>query len=177
MSIAKGRRVIGYVTGRSGVFDRRPFYQIRLDKDASAQFDQLLSKGNAAGRCTVAVSVSYHQPDRLRVTEIDPPDYELRAVTGYVRGDTIRIQGREGVSCGLDLSARFGVPLVREQLRGATQRAVEYLVMRIPSRKRDVIEFIPDVDLTHSDVDTFVAGSVTAAMSILPAEEFSDWEK
>ncbi len=170
------RRVIGYVMGNAGLFGRSPFYEIRLDKKAVSEIDRLLAQGNAARRCTVILAVTYHQPDRLRVLEADPPEYESRASGAYLRGDAMRVQGREGVSCNLDLSARLGVEALRHELRVAGGRAKAFVVLRVPSRKRDIIELIPDVDLDLSEKDVIVAGSVAAATAMLPPEDFSDWE-
>ncbi|HEX4055618.1 MAG TPA: hypothetical protein VHX86_15240 [Tepidisphaeraceae bacterium] len=172
-----GRRTIGYVMGSAGFFARSPFYEIRLDKKkAVPELDRLLAKGNAKQRCTVTLTASFHQPDRLRVTEIDPPDYESRASAAYLRGDVMRVQGREGISCGLDLSARLGVQALRNELRLASERAKAFVVLRVPSRKRDIIELIPDVDLDLTEKDVIVAGSVAAATAMLPPEDFSDWK-
>jgi hypothetical protein len=178
MAITKAtRRTIGYVAGHSGAFARSPFYEIRLDKKKAApELDRLLAKGNVANRCTIALTASFHQPDRLRVTEMDPPDYESRASPAYVRGDVMRVQGREGISCSLDLSARVGVQALRNELRLARERAKVFVVLRVPSRKRDIVELIPDVDFNLSDQDAIVAGSVAATSVALPPEDFSDWE-
>jgi hypothetical protein len=171
------RRTIGYVMGNAGAFARSPFYEIRLGKEKGVpQLDRLLAKGNVANRCTIALTASFHQPDRLRVTEIDPPDYESRASAAYVRGDVMRVQGREGVSCNLDLSARLGVQALRNELRLASKRAKVFVVLRVPSRKRDIVELIPDVDFDLSEADVIVAGSVSAMTAALPLEDFSDWE-
>jgi hypothetical protein len=171
------RRTIGYVIGAAGSFARFPFYEIRLDKKkAVPELDRLLAKGNVAQRCTVTLSASFHQPDRLRVTEIDPPDYESRASAAYLRGDVMRVQGREGISCGLDLSARLGVQALQNELRLASKRAKTFVILRVPSRKRDIIELIPDIDLDASEKEMLIAGSVAAATTTLPPEDFSDWE-
>jgi hypothetical protein len=170
------RSTIGYVVGEGGRFGRLPFYSVRLARAQCKELDELLAKAGAEQRRTTTLTASFHQPDRLRLTEIDPPAYEVRATSYYVRGDVVRVQGKEGVSCGLDLSARFGVPLVRQQLAQATAKARQYVELRVPSRKRDVIEFIPDVDLKPSEEDTLVAGSVAAATAALSIEDFSDWE-
>jgi hypothetical protein len=127
------------------------------------------------------VTATFHQPNRLRITEFDAPDYEVRSATQYVRGDVIRVHGKEGVSCGLNISAKFGVPLIREQLAGAMAKAREYLEFRVPSRKRDVIEFVPDSDFRQltcvDDADLLAEASIWAAARVLPPEDFSDWEK
>jgi hypothetical protein len=173
------RATIGYVMGVGGRFGRLPFYSVRFGLPQCKELDGLLAKSGAQRRRTTTLTASFHQPNRLRLTEVNPPDYEFRAAACYVRGDVIRVQGKEGVSCGLDLSARFGVPIVREQLGLAMAKAREYVELRVPSRKRDVIEFIPDTELNApvSDEDALIAGSVGALTDALPPEDFSDWEK
>jgi hypothetical protein len=171
------RTTIGYVLGASGRFDHSPFYCLRLSIDACRQFNELLGRVSASHRCTATLTASFHQPDRLRITEIDPPEYERRAAAQYVRGDVVRVQGREGVSCGLDVSSQFGIPLIRQQLNLAMARASKYVEFRVPSRKRDVIEFVPDIDVENADEATLVAGSIAAATAALRPEDFSDWEK
>lgn len=168
------RTVLGYVNGQSGQFGRLPFFALRLSLDQAAALDGLLGRAGAQSRNTTTLTASFHQPARLRVTEIEPPDYELRAAAQYVRGDVVRVQGKEGVSCGLDVSARFGIPLLREQLSAARGRARDFLELRVPSRKRDLVEFVPDVDLTTTSDEA--AALAAAQVAGLEAEDFSDWE-
>jgi len=170
------RRVLGYVIGLGGTFGRTPFYQLTLQKPALELFQQLLGKCSAAGRSTVTVTASYHQPDRLRITEAAPPDYEARAARDYVRGDAMRVNGREGVSCGIDLTSQSGVPALLSALRMAGRRARSSVTLKVVSRKRDVVEIIPDTDLPAATDEALVAGSVAAAAAVLPPEDFSDWE-
>ncbi|MDP9175184.1 MAG: hypothetical protein M3O30_15155 [Planctomycetota bacterium] len=171
------RTTIGYVLGESGHFDRSPFYRLRLSIAECRRFDELLERVRAGHRCTATLTASFHQPDRLRVTEIEAPEYERRAAAQYIRGDVVRVQGREGISCGLDVSGQFGIPLIRQQLGLAMARAAQYVEIRVPSRKRDVVEFVPDVDLESGEDNALVSGSVSAATSVLPREDFRDWEK
>lgn len=174
------RKVLGYVIGSGGRFDRAPFYSLRLRLVQCRELNKLLAMSDGQGRRTTTLTASFHQPDRLRVTEIEAPDYERRASAQYVRGDVIRVQGKQGVSCGLDISAKFGVPLVREQLAGAMGKAMNYIEFRIPSRGRDVIEFIPDTELKTAvrtdDTDLLAEASVALAAEVLVPEDFSDWE-
>jgi hypothetical protein len=170
------RKTLGYVQGARGRFSTSPFYRLHLPvHDACPKLDQLLQKAATEGRVTATVTASFHQPDRLRITMVNAPDYEQRAAAQYVRGDVIRIQGRVGVSCGMDVSGQFGVPLLREKLGDAVRRAKEFVELRVPNRKHDVVEFWPDVDLLPND--DIVSASVAAAGAVLPKEDFSDWEK
>ena len=170
------RSTIGYIIGNGGQFSRTPFYRLRLPTPKCEELDSLLAKADGQHRRTTTLTASFHQADRLRVTEVDPPEYELRAAAQYVRGDVLRVQGKEGISCGLDISARFGIPLVREELRRAMTRAAEFVEFRVPSRNRDVIEFVADVDLREDEGKVFVAASTAAAVATLPTEDFTDWE-
>ncbi len=54
--------------------------------------------------------------------------------------------------------------------------AKAFVILRVPSRKRDIIELIPDIDLDASEKEMLIAGSVAAATTTLPPEDFSDWE-
>jgi hypothetical protein len=151
-----------------------------LDLAKCRKLDALLTQADGPGRRTTTLTATYHQPNRLRITQVEAPDYELRAAAQYVRGDVLRVQGKERVSCGLDVSARFGVPLLREQLAEAMTKAREYVEFRVPSRKRDIVEFIPDSELKRlaraDDTELLAKASMWAAGRVLPPEDFSDWE-
>ena len=174
------RKVLGYVKGSRGRFDHTPFYSLRLRLGECRELNELLAKVDGQGRHTMTLAATFHQPDRLRLMEVEAPEYERRAAAQYVRGDIIRVQGKQGVSCGLDISGKFGVPLVREQLAGAMAKAKEFIEFRVPSRKRDVIEFVPDTELIRSierdDADLLAEASAAAAAEVLEPEDFSDWE-
>jgi hypothetical protein len=171
------REFIGSVLGDSGGFHRRPFYRVRLTTSACTELDALLARVDGEQRHTATLTATYDQPARVKVTKVDGPDYERSAAPQYLRGDVVRVQGRPGASCNLDVSARFGIPLFRAQLKLACERAEQFVDLRVPSHNRDVIEFIPDVDLNSSDDDTLVSGSIAAVTATLPPEDFSDWEK
>jgi hypothetical protein len=175
MTVINNRRVIGFVHGSGGFFAQSPFYVLQLDKKSARQLDKLLEQGNSSSRCEVTITATFHQPDRLRITETDPPDYEARAVDTYVRGDVIRVQGKPGVTCSLAVSARWGVPAIQSQLRRAASRASKFLLLRVPNRKRDVVEFVADEDLASEPVDANVAASMASAANLLPEESFDDW--
>lgn len=59
-------------------------------------------------------------------------------------------------------------------------KAMNYIEFRIPSRGRDVIEFIPDTELKTAvrtdDTDLLAEASVALAAEVLVPEDFSDWE-
>lgn len=173
------RHTVGYVTGSGGHFGRTPFFQIRLLKEDGANLDRLLTSDNKERRGTMTITVSFHQPDRLRITEVDPPEYERRAAQNYLRGDILRVQGREGVSCSLDLSMLWGVPAFQTGLRSAVQRAAEFIVFSVPSRKRNLVEFVADIDSpnTDSDLEALAHASMALAAQTLAVEDFSSWKK
>jgi len=173
------RTSVGYVRGQRGRFARVPFFSLRLNPEQCRRLDELLKRIDADSRHGSTLTITHEQPDRIRVTETEAPDYELRAAEQYVRGDVIRIQGKEGISCGLDISAKFGIPLVRQQLAQALAKAKDFVELRIPNRARDVIEFIPDTDLKGSlrdDSDLLAEASAKLAAEVLEPEDFSDWE-
>ena len=171
------RRYVGNVYGTAAKLGRDPFFEIQLGLEKIEALDRLLARANGNLRCTLALTLSFHQLDRLRVTETDPPDYELRASAEYMRGDTMRVSGKEGRSCNIDLSARFGVPEFRKQLRQARERASRYVVLRVPNSKHDLLEIIPDSELATADEQSLLSASANSTASLLPAEDFSDWEK
>ena len=170
------RKTLGYIVGSAGTFGRAPFYQITLQKPALELLAQLLAKTATDARSSLTITVSYHQPDRLRITQAAPPDYEARAARDYVRGDAMRVNGREGVSCGIDLTSKGGVPALLSALQNAGARATNAVLLRVVNRKRNIVEIIPDADLVPGEEDALVAGSVAAAAAVLPPEDFSDWE-
>jgi hypothetical protein len=170
---------IGYVEGRNGQFGRHPFYSLELPLSQCAELDTLLGQSDGDARRTTTLVASYHQPDRLRLKQDDAPAYEASLAPTYVRGDMLRVQGKENVSCNLAVSAKFGVPALRQQLNAAADRAREFVLMRVPTRNRDVVEFVPDVDLpgTYLSANPEVVAGTLAAAAILGPEDFSDWEK
>ncbi|MGA2442069.1 MAG: hypothetical protein ABSH08_14030 [Tepidisphaeraceae bacterium] len=169
------KKTLGYISGFGGRFGRKPFFRICLSLESCKNLNELMAKADAENRHTVNLAASYQQPDRLRLYETIPPDYEFRASTHYIRGDAIRIQGKEGVSCSLAISAKFGVPSFQEQLRIAMDAAEKYVELRIPSRELSFVEFVPDVAV-RSEADVLTEASVASILDVLPSEDFSDWE-
>lgn len=173
-----GRRTLGYITASQGVLGKAPFFETHLTHEQASALLGLLAKADVERRCTVTITTSYQQPNRLRVTEVDPPGYEALAAENYIRGDAIRVQGREAKSCGLDLSARWGVPMLAQEFRAAMARAKAFVALRVPSRSRDLVEVRADVDLEPAlgeDAALGLASAAAAALSLAP-EDFSDWE-
>ena len=176
------RTNIGAVYGMQGEFGAtadQPFYLVQLDLRTLPELRALLEKASDQhGRRWVTITASYHDSTRLRVTQTPPPAYEQRAVEDYLRGDVLRVTGVEGNSINLDLSSRFGVGTFLKLLDSASQRAKEFVAIRVPSRKHDLIELLPDVELfqaeTAEQVGLGIAGAAMAS-AVLPVEDFADW--
>jgi hypothetical protein len=141
------KTTIGYVEGRNGRLGHDPFYALELPRPQCRELDELLGQSDADARRTTTLAASYEQPDRIRLQQNDAPEYEAALAPTYVRGDMLRVQGKELASCNLAVSARFGIPALRQQLKAAAERCSDFVLMRIPSRNRDVVEFVPDIDL------------------------------
>jgi hypothetical protein len=169
------RRGIGNIRG----FDARlggkdDFYQIKLDLPAVDDTTRLLATVSGA-RQGVSITADYHDPDRLRLTVVDPPEFEAQAPARYLRGNTLRVSGRSGNSCNLDISARFGIPPLIDALRGARQAANAFVLLRVPSRTRDRLDILPDTELPGDD-DAFGESGAKLAANVWTHEDFADWE-
>jgi hypothetical protein len=158
---------------------RDPFYALELPLTQCHKLDKLLGQSDADARRTTTLAASYDNPNRIRLKQDDAPEYEAELEPTYVRGDMLRVQGKELKSCNLAVSARFGIPALRQQLKAAAERSSDFVLMRVPSRNRDVVEFVPDVDLRdrRSEIGVEVIAGTTAASEILGGEDFGDWEK
>jgi len=167
------RRGLGSVRGFDGTLTGENFYEVKLQKDGAAELVRLLAP-TAGARRGVSLTTDYHDPNRLRLTEVEPPDFEQGAAPRYLRGNALRVSGRAGNSCNIDVSARFAVAPLIEQLSDAQSAANRFILLRVPSRGRDLLEIIPDTEL--DDVALGQAGEALAA-EILPHEDFADWEE
>jgi hypothetical protein len=183
-ALTRPRTSVGAVIGRNARFGTPPgeaFYRVELVCHAALDLQGLLTKSRDwVSRRWVTVTASYHDPNRLRVTHAPPPAYESRAADSYFRGDAMRVTGVEGSSINLDLSSRFAVQSLNELIASATARAKEFIVLRVPNRKRDLIEVLADVDLPTPQTDEeqrLGASGAGLAATVLPAEDFSDWEQ
>jgi hypothetical protein len=173
------KTTIGYVEGRNGQLGRDPFYALELPLPQCHELDELLGQSDADARRTTTLAASCEKPSRIRLKQDDAPEYEADLEPTYVRGDMLRVQGKELKSCNLAISAKFGIPAIRQQLKAAAERSSDFVLMRVPSRHRDVVEFVPDIDLRgqQSNIGAEVIAGTSAAAEILGAEDFSDWEK
>lgn len=171
------KKTLGYVTGFNASLGDSPFFSLDLELSAARQLDGLLAKSAAgSSRATITLTASYAQPTRLRVTAAPPPGYEADVDENYMRGDAMRVNGRKGNSCGVDISVRFGVPIFRKLLNAAIGQARTFVRMRVPSRARDIAELIPDTRLAAQTDLKLAAASAAAIAGVLPPEDFSDWE-
>ena len=156
-------------------------FLVRLDMEQTEEFLRHL-EGCAAcqGREWFAVTSSYDKPQRLRLTkELRVPDYELQAPAIYLRGEPVRISGREGSSCNINFSGAVGSWLLMRRVRSARERMRRFLEIRIPSRKHNLIAFFPDTDLEAVETPEhhkLAQTGATLAGDIWVAEDFSDWE-
>jgi hypothetical protein len=161
------------VRGYEGQLGGESFYEVKLDKNgAAAELERLLAPTVGARR-GVSLTTDLHDANRLRLTEVQAPDFEAAAAARYLRGNALRVSGRPGNSCNLDLSARFGVPPLLDQLTDARAAAVRFVLLRVPSRARDLLEIIPDIELEETALGR--AGDALAG-DVWTHDDFADWE-
>ena len=176
------RNTVGYVEcaegqlqGRNG----RPFFRVRLDVSQTRVLLKYLDRCAASrNREWFTLTSTHDKPERLKLTRKRPPDYEVRAAPLYVRGDPIHISGNEG-SCNIAFSGEFGGKMLADRLRTAQERMRRFVDMVVPNRKRQLIVFLPDVDLEAGISDEHQRlGQAGAALSatIWSSEDFADWE-
>src|SRR5437868_14673082 len=134
------RQGLGDVRGFGGALGGpgRPFYEVRLLIPTVPDLERLLLAG-AGRRGGVSVTSDYYDPNGLRVSRVDPPAYEAAAARRYLR-DALHVRGRTGSSCNIDLSAKSGVPELVRELQDARAAAANFVMIRVPSRARDLVE-------------------------------------
>jgi hypothetical protein len=113
------------------------------------------------------------------LTEVPPPDFEARAASIYLRGEPMRISGREG-SVNIDFSGAIGGELLRQRLEAARKRSRKFLEIRIPRQCKNLIEFIPDLDLESletAELSALAEAGLRMAAEVWPEDDFSDWEQ
>lgn len=176
------RRTLSYFLGSCGQLSgsgKRPFYQIKLEADAlAALLSQLDSAEKSENRMWFTLVATSENPSRLRLYSTRTPAFESRAARGYLRGDVFRVSGKE--SCNIDFSAPVGAGLLAEQLRAAQSRMRRFVLLRIPSRKQYLIEFVPDIDLEAVESPEhrgLAEAGVALAASVWGEDDFEDWEQ
>lgn len=179
----KVRQTLGYFDCLNGELNGpkgRPFFRVRLDKEWVERLRHALRDCAArGGRCWFTLTSTSEKPERLRLTEKQTPAYELNAESIYVRGEAVRISGDKG-SCNIDFSGQVGASLLEERLETAQTRMRRFLDIRVPSRARNLIEFITDTELEampSPEHEKLAIASGLAAAEVLGAEDFSDWEE
>ena len=174
------RRTVAYFHGSHGILNpvgKPPFYRVRLD---ATVLETLISELRTIADCETRIwhtlTATPEKASRLRMYVIRTPDFETQASKCYLRGTLFRISGRESVN--IDFSSD-GALLLAERLREAKAKMRSFVLLRLPNRKKDVIEFVPDIELEalHSDEHARLgqAGESLAAQ-VLGPEDFSDWE-
>jgi hypothetical protein len=178
----KIRETVGYFEGLSGELRGargRPFFRLRLDR---AQVRKLLEGLDLCvqreGRRWFTLTSTHEKPARLRLTQMATPEYEDQAAAFYLRGEAMRISGDEG-SCNINFSGSVGAPLLIERLRCAAKDMRRFLELRVPSRARNLIEFMADTTLEaveSAEHERLTLAGEKLAAEVLGAEDFSDWE-
>ena len=174
------RRTVAYFNGSHGILNpvgKPPFYRVRFDATVLEEWiSELRTIANSETRMWHTLTATPEKASRLRMYVIRTPDFETQASRRYLRGTLFRISGRESVN--IDFSSD-GALLLAERLREAKAKMRSFVLLRLPSRKKNLIEFVPDIDLEalHSDEHARLgqAGESMAAQ-LWGQEDFSDWE-
>jgi len=176
------RKTIAYVECEYGELNdppHRPFFLVRLTQ---TQGEELLGHVKACaeteGREWYTLTATHEKPARLRLTHDLIPDYEHQASSIYLRGEPVRVSGN-GRSCNINFSGAVGARLVAERIEAALARARRSFDLRILSRKRNLIEFIPDTEREAEESREHEHLAQTGAnmvAEIWPSEDFRDWE-
>jgi hypothetical protein len=183
----KKRNTIGQVYGTDGHLGEdsgEPFFQIHLARSAADEMRTLLGRATVEddSRTWVIITADHSNANRLRVTTVEPPAYERDAAANYFRGDVLRVSGRPGRSCNLDLSSRFALREFCRVMDDARARSINFTVLRVPSRKNDLVEWIPDAELhpdaRHGMDEAARLGQTGAVIAgeVFGDADFSDWE-
>jgi len=179
----KHRGTVAYIECEDGELNGprgRPFFRVRLNKAQAAELlGYLVDCASSNGREWYMLTATHEKPSRLRLTqELRVPEYEQQAASIYLRGEPVRISGEDG-SCNISFSGAVGGKLLVERVEAGAERARRFLDIRILSRKRNLIDFLPDIDLEalesveHQKLAH--AGTLLAAET-WSVEDFSDWE-
>jgi hypothetical protein len=165
-------------SGSDGELNGQPFYRLHLGPAPLAELRSELERRSKRARAWVTLVVTADNPNRLRLKDDPTAEFEARAAPIYLRGDTFRVTGRQGRSCNITMSSDGAAALARK-LGEAGERMREWVEIRVPSRKRDLLEIVPDVDISAGDsgeIDAIVSAGARAGSRALTREDFSDWE-
>jgi len=174
------RRTIAYFNGSHGLLSlagKPAFYQIRFDASVLEELiSNLRAVADSDSRMWYTLTASSESLSRLRMYTSRTPDFELRASKCYLRGTLFRVSGKE--SANIDFSTD-GALLLAERLREAKTKMREFVLLRLPNRKKDIVEFWPDIELEALPSDEHLRlrqGGETLAAQVWCPEDFSDWE-
>lgn len=176
------RRTVAYITTEEAELKRprqKPFYWARLGRSQVETLAESLGKfAKEEGRVWFTLVVTREAPGRIRLTQmVQTPAYEARAHREYLRGEIFRLSGREG-SCNIDFSP-IGAKLLLERLNAAAERMRYSVLIRVPMRSRQMVEFIPDTDLplVQTEIEKLGQAGEELAASVLPSDDFADWQE
>ena len=176
-------RTIGYIR----CFDchlngpgKQPFFRARLDVEQSeALVGNLKRCAESLERTWFTLAITYDELSKLRLIRAITPRFESDAAEAYLRGEVFRVTGRDR-SCNINFS-EVGAGLLAARLQMARSRMRRFVEICVPNRhrERNLIEFIPDVDLeaVESPEHQKLAHTGEAlAGETWNSDDFSDWE-
>jgi len=176
----KVRKKLGYVVGSDGCLNPgggTPFYRVSLGTQSIDELLVQLDTASQVERAWFTITVTEDNLNRLRIIEARVPAFEKNAPPNYVRGTVLRVSGQK--SLNVDFSSPVGAQLLAQQLRGARDGMDQYVEFRVPSRKRDLVIFVPDValdPLPTSETDKLSMAGEKLTGEVWSREDFSDWE-
>lgn len=157
---------------------KRPFYRARLEANEIGRLCQFLAECGTGQRDWFTLAAIQPDLTRLSLTKSRTPKYELSAAKDYARGDVFRVSGKNQ-SCNIDFSGGEGAALLARILKSAQSRMRRFVELRVPSRSRNIVEFIPDTDLEAADSAEHCRLAMTGealAGVVWDQEDFSDWD-
>lgn len=180
-----GRLSLGAVVGTHGAATFREdgllaSYRVRLAVDQVKRLVQLLAEAPRVppGRMLAVTTENWN---RIRIVARPLPRYEQRAARTHIRGDVIRVTGRD--SLNIDATRR-GADLLIQGLTDESARAREWIdfsasvVRATPTEgPRSLVEIAADTELAGA-LDAARIGTTGASLAeaVWPADDFSDWE-
>lgn len=170
---------MGYaIVGIKGSLGSNPFLSVLLTASQANALIKELRRCGAQPRHWFTLVATRENPRRLRLKAEPTPEFEEDASPLYLRGDILRVTGTEGTSCNIAFS-NFAAMGLAERIEEAAGRMRNSLELRVRSRRRSLVEIIPDVDAAIADapeLDGIGRAGAILAGSVLPIEDFSDWE-
>lgn len=164
------------LTGLDGALDHNPFFRVRLDRQQLAALAKQLRICASRHRRWFTLAATYENPARLRLVKYPTPDFETGAATAYIRGEILRVTGKERRSCNITFSSLGAEQLVRgiEEARRRMRASVEMMA----DRRHGMVEFVPDVERGTRGGEGDLAAALEAESSAaMPPDDFSDWER